>query len=134
MSAFIIISILGALYGFAYLLSLNPDWRVTQILFSFRGPLPTGGETFAHYMLRWARYSGLIALVFAVIFALVGFVDVPNYVAPYYLEQGAIFICGFGFLLSAVSCIGVLLRAMWHALSPRKYVFDQASQFFRDAA
>tara|TARA_R110000782_G_scaffold269003_1_gene366307 strand:+ start:49 stop:453 length:405 start_codon:yes stop_codon:yes gene_type:complete len=134
MSIFVIIGIFGVLYGLAFLLSRNPEWRATRILFSFRGPFPEHGETFVHYLLRWARFSALISTGFALCLTFVVFVDLPNYVAPYYLEQGALFVCGLGFLLAAVGGIGVLFRALWHVLFPRTYVFDGASQFFTAAA
>jgi hypothetical protein len=53
-------------------LSLVPSSIVTRIAFSWFGPAPREGETWARYQLRWAFYApdwfGQIAIVFALLY------------------------------------------------------------------
>ena len=46
-----------ALFAGIWLLSLFPRSTVTRMAFSWFGPIPKEGESFARYQLRWAFYS-----------------------------------------------------------------------------
>ncbi len=67
-----IIAFWVAVYVVIWLLSLYPRSTVSRIAFSWFGPAPREGESWAKYQLRWAFYSldwlGQIAFLFALLF------------------------------------------------------------------
>jgi hypothetical protein len=62
----------AALLAAIWVLSLFPRSTVTRIAFSWIGPVPLEGETWAKYQLRWAFYAldwlGQIVFLFAVLY------------------------------------------------------------------
>lgn len=99
-------------------------------MFSFRGPFPTDGETYVHFLLRWLRFTSIIALILASILVFVSYVDIPNYRAPYYLESGSMFVTGLGLMLAGAGVIGLLVKVGWNKLFRPTYVFDEQSMSF----
>lgn len=128
--------IIGIFLGGGALISVlfhNPEWQITQFLFSFRGPFPKQRETFVHFQLRRAGYSASITGVLAIAYLLTAYIDIPNFRAPYYLESGILFVTAIGTIMAAVATMGYAIRAAWHRLFIRTYIFDETSNFFVDA-
>ncbi len=67
-----IIAFWVAIYAGFWLLSLYPRNIVSRIAFSWFGPVPHEGESWARYQLRWAFYAldwlGQIAFLFALLY------------------------------------------------------------------
>ena len=61
-----------ALFAVIWALSLFPRSTVARMAFSWFGPVPREGESWARYQLRWAFYAldwlGQIALLFALFY------------------------------------------------------------------
>jgi hypothetical protein len=73
-------------------------------------------------------------MVLATVFLFTGFVDIPSYRAPYYLEMGSIFIAGLGLMLSVAALIGLAVKVGWNKLFRPTYVFDEESMSFKESA
>lgn len=134
MSILTIIAVFGVLFGAAYVLSRHPEWKLTQVLYSFRGPFPIDGETYVHFLLRWLRFTAIVAGLLAAILTFIGFVDIPNYRAPYYLEMGTMFVTSLGLMLTVAALIGLAAKAGWNKLFRPTFVFDEQSMSFRISA
>jgi hypothetical protein len=67
-----IIAFWVAVYAVIWLLSLYPRSTVSRIAFSWFGPAPREGESWAKYQLRWAFYAldwfGQTAVLFALLY------------------------------------------------------------------
>ena len=134
MSSLTIIGIFAVLFGAAYVLRQHPEWRITQVLFSFRGPFPTDGESYIHFLLRWVRFTAVIAAILATILTFILYVDIPNYRAPYYLEMGSMFVVSLGLMLAVAGLVGLIFKVGWNKLFRPTFVFDEEQMSFKRAA
>ena len=130
------LAIIGVFLGFGLLIAIllsNPQWRATQLLFAFRGPYPSQGESYVHFQLRRAGYSATVFLVLGLLAALTVYIDRPDSQVGIYIHGGILLLLSIGTLMAAVALLGYLLIAAWHRLFVKKHFFNEETCFFEDA-
>lgn len=100
------------LVGVLWLLRLFPRSSVARIAFSWFGPVPRDGESWAKYQLRWAFYSldwlSQIAVLFAALFGAV-------YLWPSFAEHQLFQVAGFALSLAGVTALVAALAFLTKA-------------------
>ena len=102
-----IVAFYVALFAAIWLLSLFPRSAISRIAFSWFGPVPREGESWARYQLRWAFYSldwlGQIVLLLLLLYGTV-------YLFPT-IEQNQIFLmfAAFALPIGAVMALSAAL-------------------------
>ena len=130
------LAIIGVFLGFGVLIAIllgNPQWRATQLLFEFRGPYPSHGESYVHFQMRRARYSATVFLALSLLAGLAAYIDRPDSQIGIYIQGGVLLILSIGTLMAAVAMLGYLLIGAWHRLFVKKHLFNKETCFFEDA-
>jgi len=122
------------LLGAVYLLHRNPHWKISQLAYSWHGPAPAEGETYVHYLLRWAGYAGLHALAFLAAISLSLALGYDRNNAPMWLSAIVNFALPFGVMMAVAGALGCLVKAGWLTVFGRKRVFQESTGDFTDAA
>jgi hypothetical protein len=102
----------AVVYLLIWLLKRRPNSVVTRAAFTWVGPVPAAGQSWATFQLRWAFYSFGWLCQFAVVFSFL-FVIVQRYPrAPdSFLFQLLMFAVPIGAGMAALATIGFLVKA-----------------------
>ena len=89
-----------------FLLKRFPNSQISQIAFSWHGPVPNDKETLSHYMLRWAFYAFKLAII--LILLIVAGVYLGDKINPNIFENTYFQLCFlFGFpILCGMAVLG----------------------------
>lgn len=130
MSFLVILGVFAALYGLWFVLARNPEWPVSKFALRWRGPVPIKGETYVHFLFRWALFSANFSFSFAMIFMIGLLLDIPSEGAPLWVSGVFAMALPLGFAASVVACISFVLRALWNLLFKESKVFEASQDDF----
>ncbi len=121
--------------GSLFILRRNSRRKLSQIAFSWHGPFPRHGESYAHFMLRWATYSGKFVAAFGLVLLVFTLSGLANVLADSsYISALFTFAIPLGSGMALLAAVGFLIKAPWfHFVGPSR-LFNEGSKDFEIAA